>query len=103
MKQDLGKPTARICKSDFLGFMIQDKDDIRMLGEKMLEALMDKGRASISLNDLWKQTGFIHADIIKNLNDLPTELKDGRWVGQFIVDDNNEVHDPANQLNVEWI
>tara|TARA_R100000808_G_scaffold21760_1_gene47083 strand:+ start:367 stop:645 length:279 start_codon:yes stop_codon:yes gene_type:complete len=92
MKQDLGKPTARISKSEFLGFMIQDKDDIRIIGEKMLKGLVDKGSASISLNDLWEQTGFIHADIIKNLTELPSELiNDG------------EIDDPANQLNVEWI
>ena len=103
MKQALGKPTARISKDEFLCFMFQDRDDFRILGERTYEALMDKGSAFISLNDLWEETWFIHADIIKNLNDLPAELKDGRWVGQFIVDDNNEVHDPANQLNVEWI
>ena len=93
MKQALGKPTARISKDEFLCFMFQDRDDFRRLGERTYEALMDKGSASISLNHLWEETWFIHADIIKNLNDLPAELKDGRWVGQFIVDDNNEVQE----------
>ena len=61
------KPTARISKDTFLGFLYQDNDDIMNLGENMLKQLQGKGSASISINTLWEGTGFIHADIIQNI------------------------------------
>ena len=51
--------------------MYQDNDDISELGERMLKQLMDKGNASISLNDLWEGTGFIRADQIENIDQIP--------------------------------
>ena len=38
MKQALGKPTARISKDEFLCFMFQDRDELRILGERTYEA-----------------------------------------------------------------
>lgn len=87
------KPTARISKDTFLGFLYQDNDDIEALGESIYKQLIAKGNATISVNSLWEGTGFIHADIIQNLEDIPAEL----------IDDDDEVTDPANVLNVEWI
>ena len=49
--------------------MYQDNDDISQLGERMLKELMDKGNASISLNDLWEGTGFI-PDQIQNIDQI---------------------------------
>ena len=86
------KPTARISKDTFLGFLYQDNDDIMNLGENMLKQLQGKGSASISINTLWEGTGFIHADIIQNIEEIPAE----------VIDDDDEVQDPASQLNVEW-
>ena len=86
------KPTARISKDTFLGFLYQDNDDIMNLGENMLKQLQSKGSASISINTLWEGTGFIHADIIQNIEEIPAE----------VIDDDDEVQDPASQLNVEW-
>jgi len=86
------KPTARISKDTFLGFLYQDNDDIMNLGENMLKQLQGKGSASISVNTLWEGTGFIHADIIQNIEEIPAE----------VIDDDDEVQDPASQLNVEW-
>lgn len=86
------KPTARISKDTFLGFLYQDNDDIMNLGENMLKQLQAKGSASISVNTLWEGTGFIHADIIQNIEEIPAE----------VIDDDDEVQDPASQLNVEW-
>ena len=62
------------------------------LGENMLKQLQGKGSASISINTLWEGTGFIHADIIQNIEEIPAE----------VIDDDDEVQDPASQLNVEW-
>ena len=86
------KPTARMSKDTFLGFLYQDNDDIMNLGENMLKQLQGKGSASISINTLWEGTGFIHADIIQNIEEIPAE----------VIDDDDEVQDPASQLNVEW-
>ena len=87
------KPVAKISASTFLGFMYQDNDDISELGERMLKQLMDKGNASISLNDLWEGTGFIRADQIENIDQIPADL----------IDDDDEIADPANHLDVEWM
>ena len=86
-------PVAKISKNSFLGFLYQDNDDITDLGEKMVKQLMAKGQASISLNSLWEGTGFIHADIIQNLDEIPEDL----------IDDDDEITDPASVLNVEWV
>tara|TARA_Y100000114_G_scaffold30272_1_gene25915 strand:- start:2754 stop:3128 length:375 start_codon:yes stop_codon:yes gene_type:complete len=86
------KPTARISKDTFLGFLYQDNDDIEALGESIYKQLIAKGNATISVNSLWEGTGFIHADIIQNLPDIPAEL----------IDDDEEITDPASVLNVEW-
>ena len=84
------KPTARISKSEFLNFRVQDREDMRQLGEKTFEALIDTG--IMTLNNLLENTFFIKADIIENLNDIPSELiNDG------------EIDDPAKHLNVEWV
>ena len=87
------KPVAKIKAGTFLGFMYQDNDDISELGERMLKQLMDKGNASISLNDLWEGTGFIRADQIENIDQIPADL----------IDDDDEIADPANHLDVEWM
>ena len=87
------KPVAKISASTFLGFMYQDNDDISELGERMLKQLMDKGNASISLNDLWDGTGFIRADQIENIDQIPADL----------IDDDDEIADPAPHLDVEWM
>ena len=86
-------PTAKISKDTFLGFLYQDNDDIKGLGERMVKQLMARGQASVSLNSLWEGTGFIHADIIQNLDEIPEDL----------IDDDEEITDPANVLNVEWV
>jgi hypothetical protein len=87
------KPTARINKNTFLGFLYQDNDDIINLGETMLKQIESKGSASISLDELWENVGFIHADIIENLDEIPED----------IIDDDGEVIQPSTDLNVEWI
>ena len=87
------KPTARINKDTFLGFLYQDNDDIFSLGETMLKQIESKGSASISLDELWENVGFIHADIIENLDEIPED----------IIDDDGEVIQPSTDLNVEWI
>ena len=86
------KPTARINKDTFLGFLYQDNDDIFSLGETMLKQIESKGSASISLDQLWENVGFIHADIIENLDEIPED----------IIDDDGEVIQPSVDLNVEW-
>ena len=87
------KPVAKISASTFLGFMYQDNDDISELGERMLKQLMDKGNASISLNDLMDGTGFFRADQIENIDQIPADL----------IDDDDEIADPATHLDVEWM
>jgi hypothetical protein len=84
------KPTARISKSEFLSFRVKDREDMRQLGEYTYEALIETG--IMTLNDLLDNTFFIKADIIENLNDIPSEL----------IDD-GEIDDPINKLNVEWV
>ena len=68
--------------------MYQDNDDISQLGERMLKELMDKGNASISLNDLWEGTGFIRADQIENIDQIT----------QDPIDDDDEIADPIIHL-----
>ena len=63
---------------------------MRQLGEYTYEALIETG--IMTLNDLLDNTFFIKADIIENLNDIPSEL----------IDD-GEIDDPVNKLNVEWV
>ena len=58
----------------------------------MLKELMDKGNASISLNDLWEGTGFIRAD----------QIRKHRSNTQDPIDDDDEIADP-HRLDVEWI
>ena len=87
------KPTARINKDSFLGFLYQDNDDIINLGETVLKQIETTGSASISLNELWENVGFIHADIIENVDEIPED----------IINDDDEVIQPAEDLNVEWI
>ena len=53
----------------------------------MLKELMDKGNASISLNDLWEGTGFI-PDQIENIDQIPQDL----------IDDDDEIADPQTHL-----
>jgi hypothetical protein len=59
------KPILKIFRQDFICWFF-DEQDLKLLTRDILDDLLNHGRYSIDLNEVWKDTGYIPFRFITN-------------------------------------
>jgi hypothetical protein len=88
----MSKPALIINKREFLEWFYSDKDDISALGQDVFDELLVEGEYSTTIDEVWRQAGYIPVDLVRN----PEALSG-------MCEDDDEIQFPATDFDVEWI